>query len=102
MNDPLPVELLGNMPEFEQMLVKYAEQELRNGKNGPYSKLFTIYREQLEILRNEGMFLEEYSRNHHMSVKVIQRNITERFEGQFYRWGLEGIKIGNYRIIYDL
>lgn len=102
MNDLLIVELLGNMPEFEQTLMKHAEQECRNGKNGPYSKLFTLYREQLEILRNEGMLMEKHAKEHNMSIKLVRKNISNRFDGQLYRWGFEGIRIGNYRIIYTI
>ena len=34
------------------------------------------------------------------SIKVLERHISPEYEGRLYRWGMEEISTGNFRIIY--
>ena len=98
-----PIETLGNTPEFEELLIQKAEQEQRVGKLRDWVYLLEIYIRQKEIIsHNPFLESEEFVLEDELppSIKVLERHIRPEYEGRLYRWGMEEVSVGNFRIIY--
>ena len=94
----------GNVSEFEEQLLSNSEQEIRIGKIGDWCKLADIYARQLTIIRinpypeeNDESEFEDGETT--PSIKHINKNIEYT---NFYRWGIQGRRTGNHRIIFAI
>ena len=100
-----PLETLGNIPEFEEMLIQKADQEMRIGKPRNWIHLLEVYIRQKEIIsKNPFPESDEAIQEDELppSIKRLERHINPKYEGRLYRWGIEDFSIGNFRIIYIL
>lgn len=91
----------GNVRKFEEQILTNAEQEVRIGRRGPWCQLADIYARQLTIIRYNPYPEENIESDDQTppSIKHIDKN-TEH--ANFYRWGMQGGKTGNHRIIFAI
>lgn len=94
---------LGNILEFEHMLLRQVEQEKRIDKSGPWSKIADRYVRQLIIISSDPypLDLQEVDGYYEssLSIKKVTSNTSY---SNFYRWGISGGITGNHRIIYAI
>lgn len=103
--DPLelyPVEKLGNCQEFEQWLIGQVERERERGKVNQWQRFLEIYLAQLTFIQLDPSSEQYEAVEMYPTIKRIERNVSERFKGMIYRWGIEQVRIGHYRILYTV
>ncbi|PAV30758.1 hypothetical protein CIL05_03280 [Virgibacillus profundi] len=94
----------GNVEEFEEQILKKSHQEVRSGKPGKWCKLADEYARQLTII-SINPYPEEIEGDKWVvdetppSIKHIDKNTSHK---NFYRWGFQGGRTGNHRIIYAI
>ncbi|WP_404456627.1 hypothetical protein [Oceanobacillus kapialis] len=93
----------GAVGRFEDLLISKAEQSYRTGKNKIWVRIAELYQFQKERLSHHP-YPEEY--NEALSeddtppvIKKIDKNTSLK---ELYRWGIQGGKTGNHRILYTL
>ncbi|RKQ28665.1 hypothetical protein [Oceanobacillus halophilus] len=94
----------GNVIDYEERLIRNAEQELLQDKPGKWCKVANQYTRQLTIISYNPYPEEEDPLDNDdveglPSIKHIYMN-TEY--PNFYRWGFQGGRTGNHRIIYAI
>ncbi|TFE02406.1 hypothetical protein [Jeotgalibacillus salarius] len=93
----------GNIEDFEDTLLYYAEQEVIKSKPGTWSKLADKYARLLVILSiNPYPDIDhesQLSNNQMNAIKYIHHNTHYR---NFYRLGFSGGGTGNHRIIFAI
>ncbi|WP_233879561.1 hypothetical protein [Virgibacillus halodenitrificans] len=103
MSDKFTIVYVGNVNELEEHILYKSEQEIRKGKPGLWCKTADQYVRQLSIIGinpyPESALDETIADNTPPMVKHINKN-TE-YEN-FYRWGIQGGRTGNHRIIYAI
>lgn len=97
-----PVEKLGNCKGFEQWLMSQVEKENERGKVNHWRRFLEIYFAQLTFIQIDPSSEQYESVEMYPTIKRIERNVSDRFKGKIYRWGIEQVKIGHYRILYTV
>lgn len=104
------LEVVGNVTEFENLLLEKSTQELRKGMEGSWTKMADRYAIQLEMIRYIPIpEVDSYSFDDELppvfrsiyktaGIKLIDKERIYPY--LFYRWGLKVKGVGNYRIIY--
>lgn len=100
-NKKFEIKFVGNVEVFENRMLRLAEQELRLDKRSMWCRIADIYTRQLTIIQFNP-YPPEYESDqgfsdYELSIKQIIQNTTYE---NFYRWGINGGKTGNHRIIY--
>lgn len=95
----------GNVSEFEEQLLYNSEQEIRKGRLGQWCQIADIYVRQLTMISINPYPEEDLQQNEPSndettpSIKHINMNTSYE---SFYRWGIQGGRTGNHRIIYAI
>lgn len=95
----------GNVKDFEEYLLQQAEQEIRVSKQGIWCSVADQYLRQLTIISiNPYPELEEIEDNQlkDENPPSIKHIIYNTDHNNFYRWGIQGGKTGNHRIVFAI
>lgn len=94
----------GNVEEFEEQILYNADQEVRKGVPGIWCKIADEYARQLTIIKinpypeeSDEDLLEDGETP--PSIKYLNKNTVYN---NFYRWGIQGGRTGNHRIIFAI
>lgn len=95
----------GNVNGFEEKLLYNAEQEMRKERPGRWCRVADIYVRQLTMISinpyPEVDVQQSELSNDETPPSIKHINKKTAYEN-FYRWGIQGGRTGNHRIIYAI
>ncbi|WP_280770651.1 type II toxin-antitoxin system RelE family toxin [Salipaludibacillus daqingensis] len=92
----------GNVKKFEEQILINSAQEVRKGKQGLWCKIADEYARQLTIISINPYPEDNDKLTVDATPPSIKQIIKHTSYKNFYRWGLRGGRVGNYRIIYAI
>ena len=96
-------EELGNVNSFQDQIINEAMKEKQAKKSKVWTSLLETYIRQREIILNAPVPDSNEDAEEDVlppSIKLLKRNINQKYANQLYRWGMRADKVGNFRIIY--
>lgn len=96
-----PIKELGNILKFEEYIGNQAYDEFQKGHTSMQ------WRNSLKgyIAQKEAISVQPYADSLSIDYPTVKRvilNLPPRFDKTLYRWRLESLKVGNWRILYKV